>query len=173
MFKLPLGTFARSRKDWSAEQLRYGSQRSNGADNNNADVYYLNNNASDGSYLAVWRIWMWYSGVYNQIAVAWNFGLTGSILNDNSRQLIPNAPAIAGYTAFQNGGPTPGIPPAIIFTGNGINPVSFDDVPIAILPPGWCLTVFGITPVNPLPINSPSWCTFLWGPSATPKLTTG
>jgi hypothetical protein len=97
MLKMPLGSFARSRKDWTLETLRYGSLSTNGQGGNFTPIYSLSNDAKDGTKIAVWGILAWYTSVSGMMFVNSQPGQK-TPANGLDQQLIPGTPAIPGFT---------------------------------------------------------------------------
>lgn len=175
MFTLPLGNLARSRRDWTIQQLRYGYQNTNGANDNQSDIYSLNNNAKDGTYLAVWAIFAFWQTQLPIMRAVMIFGLDNVPGTNNDFQLMPGTPLIPGFTTFShNSAPVaPGIGMGLM--ANGENWFERADAPLFILPPGYKLVLFTQVFLGLIPLNTPSFVNFVWGPytvGKTPRRTT-
>lgn len=160
----PLGNFARQRRDWTIETLRYGRQYTIGTNNNLGDVYTLNNDAKDGTSLAVWGILGFYQNTLPMMQAVMLPGLQSKPANVLDFQLYPTSPTVPGYTQYAHANPSYGTTAGIIFLANGIDWFMMPDAPLFILPPNYVLWVNPFCPQGLLQWNSPSFVNFLWGP---------
>lgn len=170
--KLPLGNFARSRRDFAVEGLRYSSASSNGTGNNFTVIYSLNNNSMDGSALAVYGLLGWYTSA-RQMMCAWpEQNLAGADFGNNI-MLKPDMGAIGGYVSVGNntsvGQPTQGL----VFKADGSTWMTNFDAPLFILPVGWRLAVIAWEPIGLYAGNTLSAMTFLYGNYATARISRG
>ena len=162
MLKLPLGVFSRSRKDWTVDNLRYSSlyiEQAAGAG------YYsqmsLNNNAKNGSYLAVWGILATWSGSRPMAQANLQAGQGGNP-NGIDYQLNPATPPIPGYgSANSNTLPNQGAW-TMIFRADG-SWTNNGDVPLFIVPPNYYVNCYAFIPLGNCPGRGEFAVTYLWG----------
>lgn len=169
MVRMPLGNFSRSRKDWQLETLRYGSQVDTGTTSTLASIYSLNNNANDGTYLALWGILGWYGSARGMMIANTVFGQVGGFAG-TPVQLNPTAPACPGLNTLNrntnNGEPIVGV----AFTADGATWFSNGDIPLFLIPPNWRVDCLPFEPIGNFSTGAPSSITFLWGPYGAAKM---
>lgn len=169
MITTPLGSLARSRKDWTIEQLRYGQIHTNGADDNLSDVYSLNNNAGDGSPIALWGVLAFYSVNRPTMVLSLQPALQGTPSNDDF-QLMGNSAATAGYTSFFHNTVSWTAGQGILFIADGRHWLTNGESPLFIIPVGSAAVVLTYTSLGLNPPGAESAVTFLWGPYSTARL---
>jgi hypothetical protein len=171
MANLPLGTFARSSKHWQLESLRYSSQLDTGTTSTLASIYSLNNNANDGSSLAVWAILAYYSSPRGLMIAGPVYGLQLGGFASTPSQLKPDTRTVFGISTLNRntsvGEPTVGM----IWAADGKTWLTHGDIPLWILPAGWRLDVLPCEPIGLFDSGATSFVTFLFGPYL-PALTT-
>ncbi len=168
MIKMPLGSFFRSRKDWTLEQLRYGSVVDTATANTYASITSLNNDAKDGTQLAVWGILALYTSTRGLMIAGMVQGQMGTFVKPGF-QLNPLAAAIPGYVATTRATGT--LEPqttGIIFKADGSTWLQ-NDIPLFIIPPGYRCDVLPFEPIGLYNTSAMSAVTFLWGPYATAR----
>lgn len=168
MQRTPLGSLTRSRKDWTLEGLRYGTNQNTATGNTLTAAYTLNNNAIDGTYLALWSMLAYYSSPRGMM-VAWSQAGLIPPANGLDAQLIPGTKAIAGYTntgvVTNTGLPVKGM----VFRADGREFLNGGDVPLFVIPPNWSVTVIAWEPVGNYNFGAISAVTFLWGEYSSAK----
>lgn len=164
----PLGNFARSRRDLSVETLRMGSQFTNGQDDNLSDNYFLNNNATDGSSIAVWGVLAYYYGREHLMMAGVRNQLNGT-QPPTDFQIYPSAAMVPGYTSFLHDTSPLHVQLGVYFITDGITWLQNGDVPLAILPVGYSYIVSTWANYGLLPFVAPSFCSFVWGPYSTAR----
>ena len=160
----PLGNLARQRRDWNIELLRYGSKQTTGTNNNLSDNYTLNNDANDGTWLAIWGVQAYYQGPNQLWQMVMFPGLATKPSPNLDFQLMLTAPNQPGYTALAHAIAPFTIGGGLLFLSNGIDWMMLPDAPLMIIPPGWAMVVFPQIWQGLLQPNSPSFVNFLWGP---------
>lgn len=162
----PLGMFVRDRIDWNIEALWTASLYGPGAASVSPQ-FSLYNNASDGSYLAVYGILLART-IPNRFGQA--FTATGADTAASASQnptissIMPLAAAIPGTLGYSTSGAYGLNPAAITFAANGANWLTFNGKPLFILAPNMSCRVQYAQLQAPNPAQyEPSACTFLYG----------
>ena len=161
--KLPLGNFARSRRDWNVENLRWGALQAVGAQDNLGDNYSLNNNAKDGTYLALYAVLAYSGSTRASMALSTQNQVFGLAQNSFDFGMNPNAAKIAGYVNYFHGSTSWTPTQAIMFLADGIHMLSNYDAPLLLIPPNQSAVVQTLVQIGLLPSQTPTWCSFLWG----------
>jgi len=142
----------------------------NATGNTLTPIFALNNNASDGTSLAVWGVLAYWSSPRGLMSIWPAFGFSGNTPG-NDGQLNPIAAQIPGFTSSvidtSHNEPITGI----VYAADGRQWLDNGDIPLFILPPTWSVRILCYEPAGTFPSGAISSVTFLWGPYATAKLT--
>lgn len=169
MVRTPLGNLSRSRKDWTLEGLRIGTAQDTATGTTLTAAYSLNNNAADGTYLALWGVLAFCSAPRGMM-VMWNQAGLTTPANGLDAQIIPTAKAIAGFTN-KNIGTTLNQPTAgIVFAADGRQFITNGDVPLFIIPPNNRVSVIAWEPVGNFNFGAITAVTFVWGEYSSARL---
>jgi hypothetical protein len=164
---LPLGVFARNRRDWQLDELAIGTAQGNGGANGEAQ-YCLYNPSNLGLALAVFGVLAHRSG-YDQLMQAWPVkgDLGGNVGNI---AMIDSTGGMIDGVVESKPGSLANAPAGVTFKADGRNWLTLGDIPIFIILPTWRLWVGTQQTIGNEPASDPSFVTFVWGYYKRPKV---